>query len=90
MGRGRVVDLAYASPSRARSLEGLPDTYIEVGGLDLFRVECVEYAARLAKSGVTADFHLYSGVPHLFDSLAPEVDVARRAKANQLAAFKSF
>ena len=90
LGKGSVVDLVYASPSCSRSLEGLPETYIEVGGLDLFRVGCVEYVARLARSGVTADFHLCSGVPHLFDSLPPEVDVARRTKTNQLAASKSF
>jgi acetyl esterase/lipase len=85
-----VVDLPYASPSRAKSLQGLPDTYIHVGALDLFRDECAEYAVRLAKDGVNVDFHLYAGVPHVFMPVAPEVDVVKRAQANQLAAFKSF
>ena len=85
-----VIDLPYASPSRARSLKGLPDTYIDVAGLDLFRDECMDYAARLAKDGVNVDFHLYSGVPHVFISVASGVDEVTRAKANQLAAFRGF
>ncbi|KAH8806026.1 arylesterase/monooxygenase [Xylogone sp. PMI_703] len=85
-----VVDLVYASPSHAKTLKGLPDTYIDVAALDLFRDECVDYAAKLAKDGVYVEFHLYAGVPHVFMPVAPNTDVAKRAKANQLAAFRSF
>jgi len=57
----------YAAPGRAESLAGLPPTYIDVGGLDLFRDEDLAYAARLAREDVEVEFHLWPGVPHGFD-----------------------
>ncbi|KAI1210205.1 Alpha/Beta hydrolase protein [Annulohypoxylon truncatum] len=57
----------YAAPGRAKSLEGLPPTYIDVGGLDLFRDECAMYAARLAAANVEVEFHLFPGLPHGFE-----------------------
>ena len=41
----------YAAPARASDLSGLPDTYIDVGDLDVFRDEDVAYARRLADAG---------------------------------------
>jgi acetyl esterase/lipase len=37
----------YAAAARAPDLSGLPPTYIDVGELDLFRDESIEYASRL-------------------------------------------
>ncbi len=39
---------SYAVPARVESVEGLPSTYIDTGGLDLFRDEDIDFAARLA------------------------------------------
>jgi acetyl esterase/lipase len=42
----------YAAPARATELRGLPPTYIEVGGTEVFRDEGIDYAARLGQAGV--------------------------------------
>ncbi|GAP83344.1 putative arylesterase monooxygenase protein [Rosellinia necatrix] len=72
----------YAVPARAKDLSGLPDTYIDVGALDLFRDEDIEFARRLAAEGVYVEFHLYPGVAHGFDSLR-NMQVAQQAISGQ-------
>ncbi len=74
----------YAAPARATDLTGLPAAYIEVGQLDIFRDEDLEYARRLGLAGVQVEFHLRPGVPHEFDQVAFDTDVARRAIADRL------
>lgn len=58
----------YAAPSRAKDLSNLPPTYLDVGNLDLFRDECADFAARLVAADVDIEFHLFSGLPHGFES----------------------
>lgn len=67
-GRGDADVSPYAAPGRVKSVEGLPSTYIEVGGLDLFRDEDMRFALRLAEANVEVEFHLYPGVPHGFEN----------------------
>ncbi|KAM0559882.1 hypothetical protein ACHAPJ_003830 [Fusarium lateritium] len=61
--------LSYAIPARAETLRGLPSTYIDVGSLDLFRDENLEYAKRLANDHVEVEFHLWPGLPHGFEGI---------------------
>ena len=75
---------AYAAPARAADLSGLPAAYIEVGQLDIFRDEDLAYAQRLSRAGVDVEFHLHPGVPHEFETLAPDSAVARRAIADRV------
>ena len=75
---------AYAAPARATDLAGLPAAYVEVGQLDIFRDEDLEYARRLSFAGVPVEFHLHPGVPHYFDAIAFDSDVARRATADRI------
>lgn len=42
----------YAAPARADDLAGLPPTYVDVGGLDIFAPENVAFAHRLLAAGV--------------------------------------
>ena len=77
---------ASAAPARALDLAGLPSTYLEVGGLDIFRDEGIEFARRLAAAGVSVELHVHPGCPHGFDLIAPNADVARRARADRLRA----
>jgi acetyl esterase/lipase len=74
----------YAAAARATDLSGLPPTYLEVGQLDIFRDEDLDYARRLGASGVDVEFHLHPGVPHEFETFAWDTDVARRAVADRL------
>lgn len=69
----------YASPSRCTDLAGVAPAYIEVGELDLFRDEDINYGLNLLRAGVPVEMVLHSGVPHSFDSLAPGAEVSRRA-----------
>lgn len=60
----------HAAPGRAtiEDLVGLPKTYIDTGGLDLFCEEDVGYAAKLLRAHVEVELHVYPGVPHGFES----------------------
>lgn len=80
----------YCAPARAKSLAGLPSTYVDIGGLDIFRDEDLEYVSRLAKEDIEVEFHLYPGVPHAFELLAPTSAPALTAFANRVKAFQSF
>jgi acetyl esterase/lipase len=81
---------ATAAPARLLDAAGLPPAYIEVGQLDVFRDEDIAYAATLSRAGVEVDFHLRPGVPHEFDSIAPESGVARRAIADRVRALRAL
>lgn len=85
---GRGVS-CYAAPARCEDLSGLPSTYIDVGGLDLFRDENASYATRLAAANVEVEFHMYPGVPHGFEQAAT-TGVVKRALENRRRAIKSF
>jgi acetyl esterase/lipase len=78
----RTVDV-YAAPSRLEDATGLPPTYLEVGQLDVFRDEDLAYARTLSRAGVPVEFHLFPGVPHEYDAIAPFADVSQRARANR-------
>jgi acetyl esterase/lipase len=80
----------YAAPARAKDLKGLPRTYLDVSGLDIFRDECLEYAARLVKAGVPLEFHLWEGVPHSFEGSAPNIPVSVAATARRDLAMTSI
>jgi acetyl esterase/lipase len=79
-----------AAPARLEDATGLPAAYIEVGQLDLFRDEDTAYATKLSRAGVPVEFHLHPGVPHEFDSIAFDSDVARRAIADRVRVLKSI
>ncbi|KAL4902109.1 Alpha/Beta hydrolase protein [Aspergillus multicolor] len=87
---GLATTSKYAVPAREIDLRGLPSTYIDVGGLDIFRDENVKYAVGLAAADVDVEFHLYPGIPHLWDGVAPGIEVSKRALANRKAAILSF
>jgi acetyl esterase/lipase len=73
-----------------RVVEGLLSAHIEVGGLEIFRRESIAYAARLIAAGVGVEFHLYPGVPHVFDIFAPDIEITTRALENRLKAISSI
>lgn len=66
-----------AAPARREDLSGLPSTWIGVGDIDLFYAEDAAYAQRLEASGVPVQFDVIEGVPHGFQSLAPDAPVVR-------------
>ena len=80
----------YCAPSRVKSVVGLPPTYIDVGGLDLFRDEDLLYAQRLAAENINTEFHLYPGLPHGFELFATSIDASKRANENRQKAILGF
>lgn len=74
----------YAAPARAVDLAGLPDTYLDVGDLDIFREENIDYARRLMDAGVPTELHVLPGCPHGFEAFAPEAPVSQRVIAERL------
>ena len=67
----------YAAPARAENLAGLPPTFIDVGELDLFRDEDIQFAARLIQAGVPTELHVYPGVYHASEVFAPEAALSQ-------------
>jgi acetyl esterase/lipase len=69
----------YAAPARATDLSGLPPTLIDVGEVETFRDECIEYARRLFAAGVPTELHVYPGAFHGFDLIAPNSAIGQMA-----------
>ena len=67
------------SSRRRHVMVPTPPAYIDVGELDLFRDESVDYARRLIAAEVSTELHVIPGVPHGFEVFVPEADVSRRA-----------
>lgn len=77
----------YAAAARAEHLEGLPPTFINVGAIDLFLEEDLEYARRLMRAGVPTELHVYPGVYHGF-RMVSDAQVTKNAYRDQLSALK--
>ncbi|MFG3442392.1 alpha/beta hydrolase [Nonomuraea sp. NPDC047897] len=77
---------AYAAPARAEDLSGLPPAFVDVGELEVFRDEDVDYARRLLAAGVSTELHVYPGGFHGFDMLVPDAALSVRAKEARIAA----
>jgi acetyl esterase/lipase len=80
----------YAAPARESDLTGLPDTYIDVGDLDIFRDENIAYARRLSDAGVPTELHLHPGCPHAFEVLAYGAEVSSRTLADRIRRLQSL
>jgi acetyl esterase/lipase len=74
---GKPAD-GYAAPARAKSLKGLPPTFIDVGEVDLFRDEDIEFAKRLLEEGVTTEFHVHPGAFHASEVFVPTAQLSKR------------
>src|SRR3569833_329132 len=78
----------YAAPARATDLSGLPPAFIDVGQVDIFRDECIDYARRLAEAGIPTEFHLYPGACHAWEGIAPAAALSRLAVGERIRALR--
>ncbi|PPJ08919.1 esterase [Nocardia nova] len=69
----------YSAPARAEDLAGLPRTFIDVGSVETFRDEVIDYATRLSQAGVSVDLHVWGGGVHGFDLSVPGAAISRAA-----------
>ena len=78
----------YAAPVRATDLSGLPPTIVQVGELEVFRDEDIDYATRLLQAGVPTELHVYPGAFHGWDAFAPEAAVTVQMVGDRFAAMR--
>ncbi|WP_327146226.1 alpha/beta hydrolase [Nocardia sp. NBC_01327] len=76
---------SYAAPARATELSGLPPTFLDVGQVETFRDEVLDYAARLSQAGVPVELHLWPGAWHGFSIAAPQAALSQLADAARTA-----
>ncbi len=87
---GSTTVSAVAAPARLTDLTNLAPAYLEVGTLDIFRDEVMDYARRLLAAGVQVELHLHPGAVHGYDLVAPNADVSRRALADRVRVLRSL
>lgn len=75
--RGTDDVLPCEAPARNENFEGLAPAFLEVGELDLFRDETIEYARRLMNARVPTELHVLTGLTHTFDTFP--MPIAERA-----------
>ena len=75
----------YAAPACAEDLAGLPPAFIDVGELDMFRDEDLDFAKRLSEAQVPVEFHLWPGAYHASDIFAPDSALSKRIWLTRLA-----
>jgi acetyl esterase/lipase len=80
----------YTAPARLTDAANLPPTFIEVGNLDIFRDEDIEYARKLALANVTTELHVRAGCPHGWEGIAPEAKVTQVSRLDRIKALQSF
>lgn len=68
-----------AAPARLDNFTDLAPAYIEVGELDIFRDEALDYARRLIAAGVSCELHLLPGAPHAHDLIGMPFPIGRRS-----------
>jgi acetyl esterase/lipase len=73
----------YTAPARATDLTGLPTTFIDVGSVETFRDEDIDYATRLLQGGVQTELHVWPGGFHGFDGIAPHASLSQTAAATR-------
>jgi acetyl esterase/lipase len=78
----------YAAPARAEDLAGLPPTFIDVGTVDLFRDEDIEFARRLMQAGVPTELHVHPGAYHASENFAVDAPLSQRIWAHRIAALR--
>jgi acetyl esterase/lipase len=70
----------YSAPGRAMDLSNLPRAFLDVGDAEVFRDEVVAYASLLWASGVNAELHVWPGLFHGFDLVAPTAQIVAAAR----------
>jgi acetyl esterase/lipase len=88
--RGEKGVPSAAAPAREKNLAGLAPAYVEVGELDIFRDEDIEYARRLSRAGVSTELHVHPGLPHGYDVVAGATAVGRRSRADRVRVIQSL
>jgi acetyl esterase/lipase len=82
--RGPDVSI-YAAPGRAEDLAGLPQTFVDAGSAEIFRDDAIAFASKLWASGVQAELHIWPGVFHGSEGVAPQAKLTKMAVHTRMA-----
>jgi acetyl esterase/lipase len=66
---------------------GMPRTFLQAAGMDMYRDDAVIYWTMLREAGVQARLKVYKGVPHGHANLYPGLRASREAKVDTLEGF---
>lgn len=66
---------------------GMPKTFLQAAGMDMYRDDAVIYWTMLREHGVQARLKVYPGVPHGHANLYPGLRASREAKVDTLEGF---
>ena len=61
---------------------------MQVGELEVFRDEDIDYATRLLQAGVPTELHVYPGAFHGWDAFTPEAAVTAQMVGDRFAAMR--
>jgi len=85
VGKDGVTCLEAPARATEDELKGFPQTYIDVGSMDIYRDESIEFARKLWAVGTPVELHVWPGVPHIFELLAPEIPITQLAMQRRVA-----
>lgn len=80
----------YAAAARTASVEGLPPLYLDCGQLEIFVHESLEYVRRFVAANIPTECHIFEGLPHGFEGLAPTSTAVQRAMDHRARAMTSI
>lgn len=66
----------------------LPQTYIQVAGRDPLRSDGLIYEDVLRTAGVNVKIDTYTGMPHIFNAVWPQLEMSRRFDLDRKAGFR--
>ena len=78
------------APARAKDLAGLPPSFVNVGALDLFLEENLEFVRRLTRAGVPAELHVIPGAYHGWGVAGPTPQLKQATQLRYAALARAF
>lgn len=70
----------YAAPARLTNFHDLPPAVSYIGSIEPFKDETIEYMEKLKAAGIPAEYRIYSGCFHGFDTIAFYSEPAKEAR----------
>jgi acetyl esterase/lipase len=89
-GTDDVPDTAAPARMNAQTAIVMPPLYIDVGDIDIFAQESIEYAMKHLNADVGVELHVRPGCIHGYEIAAPQSEVTRRSIADRVRAFQSL
>ena len=84
----RIVHSKVTGMNAGQLCNGLPPMFIDVGDVDMFHDEDVEFAGRLKDAGVPVEFHVHPGSYHASEVFAPMAALSAKIWAVRIAAMQ--